>query len=244
MTKATPFSFLCLLACLFSCAQNKKDKSEDQYTKQVTERPVLDTPKQEKIEIKKKYISYDAKRRELSVEYIKTRHGLNQSSPVIVPKMIVLHYTGGGTIQSNFNYFNQTEIEEARGNNRKQSKLNVSAHFLVDRDGTIYQLMDDTSFARHTIGLNYCAIGVENIGNEKNPLTKEQVNANIQLIRHLCSKYKIEYLIGHSEYIQFRKTPLWKESDPNYITYKADPGDDFLKQVRSQIKDLNLKYKP
>lgn len=244
MKKVTSFSFLCLFVGLLSCAQNKTDHSKDKYTNTVTEQPVNDTSKQVKIEIKKKYISYDAKRRELSIEYIKTRHGINQASPVIVPKMIVLHYTGGGTIQSNFNYFNQTEIEEARGNNKKQSKLNVSSHFLVDRDGTIYQLMDDTSFARHTIGLNYCAIGVENIGDEKNPLTKEQVIANVQLIRHLCGKYKIEYLIGHSEYVQFRKTSLWKETDPNYITYKADPGDDFLKQVRSQIKDLNLKYKP
>jgi N-acetyl-anhydromuramyl-L-alanine amidase AmpD len=244
MARPTTFSFICLFACLIGCAQNNTNNPVERNEQSNAKDTFHSNQHEEKIVINKKYISYNARRKELSLEYLKTRHGLIQSSPVITPRMIVLHYTGGGTFESNFNYFNQTEIEAARENNRKQSKLNVSAHFLIDRDGSIYQLMDDTSFARHTIGLNYCAIGIENVGNEKNPLTKEQVAANVQLIRHLCKKHRIEYLIGHSEYTKFRNTPLWKETDPNYINNKADPGDNFLKQVRDQIKDLNLKYKP
>lgn len=75
--------------------------------------------------------------------------------------MIVLHYTAGGTLKSNFNYFNNTQIENSRTFNKSQSKLNVSAHYLIDRDGTIYQIIPDTLFATHTIGLNYCVIGVK-----------------------------------------------------------------------------------
>ena len=39
--------------------------------------------------------------------------------------------------------------------------LNVGAQFLVGRDGAIWQLMPETALARHAIGLNWCAIGIE-----------------------------------------------------------------------------------
>ncbi len=199
---------------------------------------------QQKIKIIDKPIIYNEKRIKLSVEYLKERHGIIQDTPIINPKIIVLHYTGGGTLTTNFNYFNKVEIENTRKINKNQSKLNVSAHFLVDRDGTIYRLTDENLFARHTIGLNYCSIGVENIGSEKNPLTHQQVIANIMLVNYLCKKFKIEYLIGHSEYAVFKNSLLWKETNPNYFTHKLDPGNDFMKKVREGLKDLNLKSKP
>lgn len=198
---------------------------------------------QDKIKIIDKPIVYGEKRVQLSLEYLKERHGIVQEKPTIIPKIIVLHYTGGGTLNSNFNYFNKEEIENSRKINKNQSKLNVSAHFLVDRDGTIYRLVDENLFARHTIGLNYCSIGVENVGSEKNPLTQEQVIANIKLVKYLCEKHKIEYLIGHSEYAIFRKSDLWKETNSKYFTHKLDPGNDFMKKVREGVKNLNLKSK-
>jgi N-acetyl-anhydromuramyl-L-alanine amidase AmpD len=193
------------------------------------------------IRIIEKPISFSEVRKRLSIEYLQNRHGLNQEKPTINPKIIVLHFTEGGTINSVFNYFNKETIEASRTFNKKQSNLNVSSHYLIDRDGTIYHLLADTLFARHTIGLNYCAIGVENIGSVSNPLTEKQVAANIALINYLSKKYPIEYLIGHSEYGKFRKTPLWKETDPNYFTGKTDPGESFLIQVRKGIKNLKLK---
>jgi N-acetyl-anhydromuramyl-L-alanine amidase AmpD len=191
-----------------------------------------------------KPISYSAERIRLSLEYLKEHHGLVQKTPTIVPKMIVLHYTAGGTVESNFKYFNKTNLESARNTLKKQSTLNVSSQFIIDRDGTIYQLMEPNTFARHTIGLNYCAIGIENIGSKKEPLTEKQIAANAQLVRYLTQKYKIEYLIGHSEYGVFRNSKLWKESDPNYFTAKEDPGKDFMNKVRLQVADLHLKDKP
>ena len=99
-------------------------------------------------------------------------------------------------------------------------------------------------FARHTIGLNYMAIGIENIGSKSQPLTEAQVKANANLIRYLTAKYNIEYLIGHFEYGVFRNTPLWKETDKNYFTGKVDPEKKFMIKVRALISDLNLKSKP
>ena len=193
------------------------------------------------IRIIEKPISFSEARKQLSIEYLKNRHGLIRQKPTINPKIIVLHFTEGGTINSVFNYFNKETIEASRTFNKKQSNLNVSAHYLIDRDGTIYHLLPDTLFARHTIGLNYCAIGIENIGSASNPLTEKQVSANVALINYLSKKHPIEYVIGHSEYGKFRKTPLWKETDLNYFTGKADPGDSFLKRVREGINNLKLK---
>ncbi|SDL52942.1 peptidoglycan recognition protein family protein [Chryseobacterium taihuense] len=196
------------------------------------------------IKIISKPISYNEERVRLSLEYLKDHHGLVQKTPVIVPKMVVLHYTAGGTVESNYKYFNKTHLENTRNILKKQSTLNVSSQFIIDRDGTIYQLMEPNMFARHTIGLNYCAIGIENIGSKKQPLTEEQVEANAQLVRYLTQKYKIEYLIGHSEYGVFRNSNLWKESDTKYFTGKEDPGKDFMTKVRQKVSDLKLKDKP
>ncbi|NML69905.1 N-acetylmuramoyl-L-alanine amidase [Chryseobacterium sp. RP-3-3] len=191
-----------------------------------------------------KPIDYSPERVRLSLEYLKSHYNIVQNTVTISPKVIVLHYTAGGTVETNYKYFNKTHLESARNVLKKQSTLNVSSQFIVDRDGTIYQLMEPNRFARHTIGLNYCAIGIENIGSKSQPLTEKQAVANAQLIRHLTKKYSIEYLIGHSEYGIFRSSKLWKETDPDYFTAKDDPGKDFMKKVRLLVTDLHLKDKP
>lgn len=196
------------------------------------------------IKIIQKPIAYSKEKIKLSLAYMKEHHGLEQTTPKITPKIIVLHYTAGGTIDSNFKYFNNLHLENQRATLKNQSPLNVSAHFLIDRDGTVYQLVDPELFARHTIGLNYCAIGIENIGSKAQSLTVQQVEANAELVRYLSKKYPIGYLIGHSEYGVFRNSQLWKESDPKYFTGKADPGDDFMKKVRAKLTDLKLKSQP
>ncbi|MEJ2496485.1 MAG: hypothetical protein P8Y43_03225 [Sulfurovaceae bacterium] len=38
-----------------------------------------------------------------------------------------------------------------------------------------------------------------------------------------------------------KKTKYWLEKDDNYFTQKNDPGDIFMKAVRSRVVDLGLK---
>lgn len=199
---------------------------------------------QKKYPIIDKPIIFDAERKELSLEYLEKRHGLKQSLPSIKPVMVVLHWTEIPSAETTFKVFNRSTIPGSRKELTSASALNVSSQYMIDRDGTIYRLLPDTVFARHVIGLNYCAIGVENIGGSNNPLTQAQLEANEQLIRELKSKYPIEYVIGHYEYMRFKKTPLWKESDPNYQTSKSDPGRDFMQKIRDRIEDLHIKGAP
>lgn len=190
-----------------------------------------------------KPITWNQEREELSLKYLKERHGLVQTEATIVPTMVVVHWTAVNSIESTFDVFDSPTIG-GRADLTGASNLNVSSQFLIDRDGTIFRLLPETTFARHTIGLNYTAIGIENIGGPNDPLTKEQLKANELLIRHLRRKYDIEYVIGHYEYQNFQETDLWKEYDPDYRTVKTDPGVDFMEKLRKNLSDLNLKPIP
>ncbi|MGH7482008.1 MAG: N-acetylmuramoyl-L-alanine amidase, partial [Longimicrobiales bacterium] len=104
-----------------------------------------------------------------------------------------------------------------------------------------------TWMARHVIGLNHVAIGVENVGGEDgvDNLTDAQIEANIRLVRYLAARYPtIEYLIGHSEYRAFEDHPLWRELDADYRTTKIDPGQRFMDAVRRGVADLDLEGPP
>ena len=196
-------------------------------------------------EIVDRPIVFDEERKQLTLEYLSERYGLEQKEPTIKPKMIVLHWTVIPTLEKSFSAFNQPTLQNSRPDITSAGNLNVSSQFMVDRDGTIYRLMPETVMARHVIGLNHCAIGVENIGGgEELPLTEAQLQANIWLVRYLARKYNIEYVIGHYEYTLFEGHELWLEKDNSYRTKKTDPGADFMQKIREATKDLDFKPLP
>ncbi len=192
-----------------------------------------------------KPIIFDEERIALTKEYLMQRYNLEQETADIVPKIIVLHWTAIPTLKKSFEAFENSTLPNWRPDIESVSGLNVSSQFLVDQDGTIYQLMPETTMARHVIGLNHCAIGIENVGDtEETPLTRKQLKANIFLVEYLATKYHIEYVIGHQEYTQFEGHPLWLEVDDGYRTEKTDPGMDFMKKVRKATKRFNFKPVP
>ncbi|TVZ14247.1 N-acetylmuramoyl-L-alanine amidase [Maribacter sp. MAR_2009_72] len=190
-------------------------------------------------------ITFKEQREQLTLNYLKDRYGLIQETPKIIPRMIVLHWTVIPTFKESFEAFDLEILPNWRPDIKDISGLNVSSQFMVDRDGTIYQLLPETTMARHVIGLNHCAIGIENVGGTNElPLTKAQLKANIWLVGYLKKKYDIDYLIGHYEYTRFENHPLWLEKDEGYRTIKTDPGDDFMKKVRRAVRDLDFKPLP
>ncbi len=192
-----------------------------------------------------KPIDFGKQRAELTKEYIKNHYGLDVKDITINPKIIVLHWTAVPTLEGSFDRLKPELLLTDRKDIAAAGALNVSSHFLVDKDGSIYRLMPDNYMARHTIGLNYYAIGIENVGgkgDKSEDLTQAQVEANVYLVRYLKKKYpEIELLIGHYEYGRMKKTKYWLEKDDNYFTQKNDPGDIFMKAVRSRVVDLGLK---
>ncbi len=192
-----------------------------------------------------KPIQFGQQRIKLTRQYRKQHYGIDSSSIRIQPKMIVLHATETKNWIPAYNTFYPASFPvHDRPYLKRYGALNVSVPYLVARNGTIYQLMPDDWMARHVIGLNYIAIGIENAGMQsgKYQLTQAQVNSDVYLIRMLKKKYPgIQYLIGHYEYGRFRHTSLWKEKVKGYFTYKQDPGKKFMRAVRAKVKDLHLK---
>ena len=191
------------------------------------------------IDIIQKRIVFDNKRVELTKEYIKSHYSLEVNNIKIKPEIIVVHHTGINDFNSSFMRFYASVLSNDRGDISKAGKLNVSTHFLVDRDGSIYQMMDETTMARHVIGLNYSSIGIENVGGEnfEDNLSQKQLEANSELIEYLKKKYSsIIYLIAHSEYQRYEKHSLWLEKDVSYRTIKHDPSLRFMKELREKLK--------
>lgn len=191
------------------------------------------------IEIKQMPIDFGEKRVLLTKEYIKNSYGLDVENINITPEIIVIHHTATDDLKESYDRFKPELLLQDRKYISKAGSLNVSAHFLVDFDGTIYSMMPETYMARHVIGLNLSSIGIENVGGNKKALTKEQLEANIKLVEYLKEKYKtIKYLIGHYEYSNAENHPLFLEKDKNYRTIKHDPDMNFMESLRSNFSDL------
>ena len=79
----------------------------------------------------------------------------------------------------------------------------LCSHFVVDRDGTIYQLVSLRIMCRHTVGLNWTAIGIEHAGFADGDLlgNRRELAASLRLTAWLRCRYGIELrnVIGHNE---------------------------------------------
>ena len=114
------------------------------------------------------------------------------------PRVIVQHYTASNSFGSAFNTFaanaRDPELRELPG---------VCAHFLIDRDGAIHQLVDLRFMCRHTIGLNHRSIGIEHVGVSDLQVlgNRRQLAASLRLTRWLMGKTGIRprNVIGHAE---------------------------------------------
>jgi len=114
------------------------------------------------------------------------------------PKVIVEHFTETSTGQAAYKIFApdtpDPELHELPG---------LCSHFLVDKDGTIYQLVPLSLMCRHTVGLNYTAIGIEHVGTSDAQILNNprQLRASLRLTRWLRCTYGIALsnVIGHAE---------------------------------------------
>jgi N-acetyl-anhydromuramyl-L-alanine amidase AmpD len=186
-------------------------------------------------------MAWSDKREQLTLDYRRAHSDPKATNLTIAPTVIVLHYTSGNSAKATRAYFDNVEIEAERKELRRAGLVNVSSHYLVDRDGTIYRLQPETRFARHCIGLNHIAIGIENVGDEANyPLTDAQIAADAALVRDLAARFPITHLFGHYEVMKLRASPLYVELDPHYKNDKPDPGARFMAAVRERVADLHL----
>lgn len=178
-------------------------------------------------------------RLDLTKQYALKHYGID-SYQMKEPKMIVVHYTVTHNLDETIRMFRNDTLGKTRPELNGGGDLNVGIQFVIDKDGKIYSLIPETTIARHTIGFNHVAIGIEVIGMNSRDLNSAQLESCIKLAAHLFSKYaSIKYLIGHQEYM-IKSLPhfaLYTELDRTYKpTIKIDPGKIFLDNLRLSLK--------
>jgi N-acetylmuramoyl-L-alanine amidase len=142
-------------------------------------------------------IPFGARRRQEMREYAQRHYGIDDFH-LRDPKVIVEHYTATATLQSAYATFasdtRDAELHELPG---------TCAHFIVDKDGTIYQLVALTIMCRHTVGLNWTAFGIEQVGLSAREILNRpaQYGAVVRLTSWLRCRYGIPVrnVIGHNE---------------------------------------------
>jgi N-acetylmuramoyl-L-alanine amidase len=144
-----------------------------------------------------KPIPFDAKRKAETAAYARRHYGLD-TWRLAKPRVIVEHYTGSSAFSSAYAQFANdvadSELHELPG---------TCAHFVIDTDGTIYQLVATNIICRHTVGLNYTAIGIEHVGGSDAQIlgNARQLAASLRLTVWLMQQYGISLgnVIGHNE---------------------------------------------
>lgn len=95
--------------------------------------------------------------------------------------LIVLHITAGPTAQSAMNTF-KASVAPHR----------VSAHFCIDRDGTVYQLVDLGRTAWHASEVNSRSVGIEHAAIPGTlPASDAQYAASAALVAWICTQLDI-----------------------------------------------------
>ena len=143
-----------------------------------------------------KPIPYGPQRKAEMAAYAERHYGIH--SWRIHPKVIVEHYTATESVGTVFATFAadtpDSELHELPG---------TCAHFVVDRDGTIYQLVRLSVMCRHTVGLNYVAIGIEHVGTSDAEILHDraQLRSSLELSAWLVGRFhiRIDNVIGHNE---------------------------------------------
>ncbi len=142
-------------------------------------------------------IPFPAARKREMAAYARRHYGLD-TYRLRNPRVIVEHLTENSSVSATINTFApdvpDSELHELPG---------VCAHFVVGRDGRVFQLVPLGLMCRHTVGLNWTAIGIEHVGFVPGDVlgNARQRRASIQLTTWLRCRYGIavKNVIGHAE---------------------------------------------
>jgi N-acetylmuramoyl-L-alanine amidase len=140
-------------------------------------------------------IPFPSSRRAEMRAYAQRHYGLDRFR-LVDPKVIVEHFTANETYRPVFNTFaaDSPHLGELPG---------TCSHFVIDVDGTIHQLVPLELMCRHTVGLNWTAIGIEMVGESDREILDRprQLDAAVRLTVWLMDRFHIELrnVIGHNE---------------------------------------------
>jgi N-acetylmuramoyl-L-alanine amidase len=166
--------------------------------------------------------------------YAELHYGID-SYHIVGPHLIIWHFTETATFQSVWNTF-ANNVPDVQYHALPQ----VCAHFVIAPDGTIYQLVPLDIMCRQVVGLDYTAIGIENVGFSDQQVIgdKAQYHAGLELTRWLRCKFNlpVKNVIGHNESLQ---SPYYIE---HVASWRGQTHEDFnhtdMNIVRAAVAKL------
>jgi hypothetical protein len=111
-----------------------------------------------------------------------------------------------------------SEPYSVSGTIKEYQEYGVAPHYLIDRKGAIYRLVDDKNIAYHAgesqmkdgrTGVNAFSIGIELLNKEDDQYTDAQYAAVNSLVAYLKDLYPIKSVVGHDDIAPGRKTDPW-----------------------------------
>jgi N-acetylmuramoyl-L-alanine amidase len=160
-------------------------------------------------------IPFGAARKAQMTAYVRRHYGsfMRPTWRLAHPHVIVIHYTDAG-YSSTFNTF---------ANDVPDSELHelpaTCAHFVIDSNGVIHQLVSLQTMCRHTVGLNWTAIGIEHVGFSDAQVLGDgrQMSSSLALVHWLQCRFNIQTrnVIGHAESLS---SPYHHEDVPSLRT--------------------------
>lgn len=142
-------------------------------------------------------IPFGPKRKRQMAAY-STRHYGEHAWRLKRPRVIVEHWAETDSAAAVYNTFapdvRDPELHELP---------NVCSHFVISGSGRIFQLVSTRTRCRHTVGLNWTAIGIEHTGFSDGEVlgNRRQMRSSLRLTRYLRCRFhvKLRNVIGHAE---------------------------------------------
>ncbi len=94
----------------------------------------------------------------------------------------------------------------------------VVPHYMIDRKGNVYRLVDDANIAYHAgvskmpdgrTDVNNFSIGIEILNTKESKMTDAQYTSINNILAYLKGKYPIKNVVGHSDIAPGRKDDPW-----------------------------------
>ena len=147
--------------------------------------------------IRKLLIPFGAKRKHEMAAYSKRHYG-EDTWRLRHPRVIVEHVAVTRSVSSVFNTFAPDVPDAELG-----ELPNVCSHFVISGSGHVFRLVNLRTRCRHTVGLNWTAIGIEHTGFADAEVLgdRRQMHASLRLTQYLRCRFhiRIHNVIGHAE---------------------------------------------
>ncbi|MGA2471747.1 MAG: peptidoglycan recognition family protein [Solirubrobacteraceae bacterium] len=184
--------------------------------------------------IVKDMIPFGAVRKNQMREYALLHYGID-SYTMPHPHLVIWHYTETSTASSVWNTF-ANDVPDVEYHALPQ----VCAQFVIDPAGTIYQLVPIHIMCRQVVGLDYTAVGIENVGFSDQQVMDDaaQYHAALELTRWLrCTLgIPVRNVIGHNESLS---SPYYLE---HVASWRGQTHQDFnhadMNVVRARVAKL------